>query len=153
MRKGAGQAIILIALVAAGIVAAVLCFLALSTLYAVRSHARQALQIATAAGARKVDYDALGQGRTVLDEAAAVEATRTVFESALALNTFGLGASTAEIAQGSEIEAHNDVPWPSPFSRLVHERPTVVARARIPVKILVFTLAVSVSAEAEVNSR
>jgi len=150
--KTRGQSIVLLAVFIAAAVALLLGFLALSTLYAARSHARQSLQVATAAGARRVAYDGMGGGRLLLDEAAAVETTRAVFEQALALEDFGLAASARDIAAGAVIEAHNDVPWTSPHSHITHQVPTVSAVVPIPVQILFFSLQVPVSAETEVNA-
>jgi hypothetical protein len=143
---------VLIAVFIGVAVIAVLTFLALSTLYAARSHARQSLQAATAAGARRVDYESLPGGDLQLDAAAAISTTRAVFESALSLEDFGLAASAHDIAQSAQIAAHNDVPWTSPYTGITHQVPTVVAVAPIPVRIFFFSVAVPVAAETEVNA-
>jgi hypothetical protein len=150
--KARGQSLVLIAVFIGVAVIAVLTFLGLSTLYAARSHARQSLQVATSAGSRRVDYGGLGGDDLVLDEAEAISTTRAVFESALSLQDFGLGASAHDIAQRARIEAHNDVPWTSPYSGLVHYVPTVAAVASIPVRIFFFSVEVPVAVETEVNA-
>lgn len=133
-------------------VVAVLTFLALLTLYFARSHGRQSLQVATAAGAGRVDYASLPSGDLRLDEREAVLTTRSVFASALALEDFGLGAGPAAIADRAQIAAHNDVPWTSPYTGITHQVPTVAAVAPIPVRILFFEVEVSVTAETEVHA-
>ncbi len=148
--RARGQSLVLIAVFVGVAVIAVLTFLALSTLYAARSHARQSLQAATSAGSRRVDYGGLGAGDLLLDEAAAISTTRAVFANALALQAFGLAAGPQEIAGRAQIEARNDVPWTSPYTGITHQVPTVAARVGVPVRIFFFAVEVPVVVETEV---
>ena len=150
-RYARGQALVLIAVFIGAVVTIFFTLLALNTLYGARNHARQSLQVATAAGARRVDYASLPGGLLRLDGAAAISTTRAVFASVLALEDFGLDASAAEIAGRTVIEAHNDVPWTSPYTGIAHQVPTVVAVAPIPVRIFFFAVEVPVTAETEVH--
>ncbi len=151
-RHERGQSLVLIAALMGTVVMIFLSLLALATLYGARSHARQSLQVATAAGARRVDYESLPGGLLRLDAAAAISTTRTVFGSALALQSFGLDASAAAIAERAVIEVHNDVPWTSPYTGITHQVPTVVAVAPIPVRIFFFAVEIPVTAETEVHA-
>ncbi len=149
--KARGQVLVLLAIFFGVAVVAVLAFIGLSTLFSVRAHARQSLQIATSAGARQLDYAALGDGQVRIDEVVAIPATRAAFENALSLQLYGLRDTPIQIAIATTIEVHNEVPWTSPYSGQTHQVPTVVAIAPVPIRILLFTLSVRVAAEAEVN--
>jgi Flp pilus assembly protein TadG len=150
--KSRGQVVVLTAIIFPVILLMVFVFLALSTLYSARSHARQSLQVATAAGAREIDYSSLKGDRVRLDEARAITTTRTVFENALSLYSFGMGDTANHIAQSAHIEVHNEVPWTSPHTGTIHESATVAATAEIPVKILVFKVRVRVTVETEAHT-
>jgi len=146
--KAKGQVLVLLAVLTGVLVAAVVGFLSLSTLYAVRSHARTALQTAVAAGVRRVDYEETGQ--PYLDEGEVVPLIREVFRRALSTQTYGLGASPEEIASGLVVDVYNTVPWYARSGR-VHGSPGVEATAQVPVRVLFFTVGIPISVEMEVK--
>ena len=155
-RKERGQALIITVLIFTALVAVAIVGLMLSTLYAVRNHSREALQISVTAGSAQIDYASLADGQVRINETAAEQTTREVFRDALGLETYGLASSPEDIAAGAQIEIHNDVPWAAPdppYSGATHQRPTVAASARVPVWLLLFSVEISVNAEAEVNTR
>ncbi|MGB9722755.1 MAG: hypothetical protein ACPL7G_02490, partial [Chloroflexia bacterium] len=149
--KGRGQVLVLLAASLGVIAVAVLIFLALSTLYSVRSHARQSLQVAAAVGVHLVDYVRGGVNAVVIREEAA-EQVREVFGRALGTARYGLGADPEEIAGALEVEIHNEVPWLSPYTGLEHQVPTLAARVRVPVRILFFSVNVPMVVETEANT-
>lgn len=145
--KNRGQVLILLAVLTGILVIAVLAFLNLSTLYAVRSHARTALQTAASAGVRCMDYEE-ARGRPYLDPEETTALIREVFLRALSLQTYGLGASPEEIAQGLSVEVHNDLPWIGP-SGLTHTTPGVAVQVQVPVHVLFFTVDIPIRVETE----
>lgn len=152
--KGQGQVLVILAVFLP--LAVLLFFLALgmAVLQDVRAHASYALGVATRAGARRVDYAGYGQDAVSFTEDVG-PTVRDTFREALALRPAGLGGTPEEIAAAVEVAVgygSPDAPWVSPFGpRREHRCPTVAAHVRVPVRVLLFEMAVPIVSETEVR--
>ncbi len=147
--KSRGQVIVLLAVFIGTAVMAVLVFLSLSTLYAVRSHARASLQQAVNAGVRCGDYEE--DGRAFLREDRARNLVREVFYRSLSLQTYGLGADPRDIADNMAVDVYNNAPWTG-YTGYTHEDIGISARVDIPVRVFFFTVSVPVLVEMEAKN-
>lgn len=144
--KSRGQVLVLLAVFIGIAVLAVLAFLNLSTLYAVRSHARASLQQAVSAGVRCLDYGGSSEQASLREEAEAT--VREVFYRSLSLQTYGLGADPRDIADNLWVDIHNLPPWYG-HDGTFHDDIGISARVNVPMRVFFFTVSVPVLVEME----
>lgn len=152
-KRAPGQVIVFVALLIPVIVTLFLLALGLSAVLNVRAHARHALGVATRAGAREVEYAGYGQDSLGFNESDLAGRVEQVFHDGLALDPAWLDAAPEEI----DVEVafgygRAGAPWASPYTGRSHDRPTVAARARVPIRVLgTFAIVVPIVSETEVR--
>lgn len=154
IRKGSGQVLVLFALLIPCL--AILFFFALgvSSVFDIRAHVADALGTATRAAARQIEY---GNCSTELhfDEEAVTTTVQEVFQQAISLRSSGLAAPPEQIADQVQVVVGYGSPsarWTSPFIQgRAHASPTVAALARVPVRVWMFELTLTIVSETEVR--
>ncbi|MGC8875270.1 MAG: hypothetical protein ACP5SI_12595 [Chloroflexia bacterium] len=154
-RRARGQVLVLLALLIPAILGLFLFALSLAALHDARAHALYALNVATRAAARQVEYASYGEPDLAFARSAVSDTVRTVFLRGLALRPSGLADTPEAIAARTEVAlgyGSPDRPWHSPFAPdRPHVHPTVSARAHISVRVWWFDLTLTVLSETEVK--
>jgi hypothetical protein len=154
-KRARGQVLVIFAVSIPVIVLLFLFVLGLAAVRDVQAHAAYALSVATRAGARQVAYGYYGglPGGPFV-ETHAVSETQTIFRQALSLRHTGLDGTPEDIAGQVDVRiGYGSVadPWESPFTGQLHAYPVVAAQARVPVRVWLFRITVTVVTETEVR--
>lgn len=154
-RRQGGQVLVLFAVLIPVLLLFFLFALGLAAVEDVRAHASYALGVATRAGAREIEYAGYGL-RDPQFNAHVATTTKEVFLEGLRLRPAGLGETPEHIAATlTDVAVVAAVPGTcqtSPFPpHAEHCRPTVAARALVPIRVWMFQVTVSVLSETEVR--